>query len=530
MNGLCVCEVQFDGYNCAEPNLGYYVAFATIFFCICLVSITQLIICIHSEYKKMKPGPSVVKACRVTTQKAIYLIIAMASFIRGLHFSFQGSTEWGWVLLSAYFPLLLTGYSIIICFWAEIFHLQDVRLNPPRFLDKSFGGFLGFNIITYSILLTEVILILVRETSEIERNYLTNIFYGAYAILMFVVVVFFLFYGVEVYFKIRGGFTDGHSGNTDNSQLHQSRFGLVFQACMLLITVGFLLSDICGEFWKYKVHVLSRNWHMVLFRLAELSVALWFPCVLWNCISPEQLWILNPQRLLKQLDDGNAMETPESEALFPDPSRLRIEPAADDELASVRGKLPDCWICYDSERDDAGPLIQPCLCKGDVGAVHHDCLRKWLMESIQSANKAENLQCKVCQQPYKLEKGRHCFPAGFTKRNWLQTVALITCMCGALIGAWTALHFCDKNGIRIMAVGTAVLVSYVCLKFMGFNVVTAYQRAKVSAVRIIGPRFSFSQVPTTETTVSTNPQSQEFKINVIHFGGPKRTADEETRL
>ena len=43
-------------------------------------------------------------------------------------------------------------------------------------------------------------------------------------------------------------------------------------------------------------------------------------------------------------------------------------------------KGPDCWICYDNDRTDAGPMIQPCNCRGDVGAVHHDCLRRWLVE------------------------------------------------------------------------------------------------------------------------------------------------------
>ena len=41
----------------------------------------------------------------------------------------------------------------------------------------------------------------------------------------------------------------------------------------------------------------------------------------------------------------------------------------------------ECWICYDSDRSDAGPLIQPCSCKGDMSSVHHDCLKQWLMES-----------------------------------------------------------------------------------------------------------------------------------------------------
>jgi len=40
----------------------------------------------------------------------------------------------------------------------------------------------------------------------------------------------------------------------------------------------------------------------------------------------------------------------------------------------------DCWICYDSDRQDVGPLIQPCQCRGDVSSVHHDCLRRWLVE------------------------------------------------------------------------------------------------------------------------------------------------------
>ena len=72
--------------------------------------------------------------------------------------------------------------------------------------------------------------------------------------------------------------------SVDTAQLHQSRLGLVSQAIMLIITVCFLLSEILGEFWKYKVPLESRNIFDVVFRIVELGVALWFPCVLWNCI------------------------------------------------------------------------------------------------------------------------------------------------------------------------------------------------------------------------------------------------------
>ena len=33
-----------------------------------------------------------------------------------------------------------------------------------------------------------------------------------------------------------------------------------------------------------RVDLVSRNTFDVVFRVVELGVALWFPCVLWNCI------------------------------------------------------------------------------------------------------------------------------------------------------------------------------------------------------------------------------------------------------
>ena len=45
-------------------------------------------------------------------------------------------------------------------------------------------------------------------------------------------------------------------------------------------------------------------------------------------------------------------------------------------------KKAECWICYDGDTSDAGPMIEPCACKGDVGAVHHDCLKRWLIEVL----------------------------------------------------------------------------------------------------------------------------------------------------
>lgn len=93
------------------------------------------------------------------------------------------------------------------------------------------------------------------------------------------------------------------------------------------------------------------------------------------CFSPEQLWILNPKRILKRLDQSKYVK----EIELQDKSGEQ-DAALFSDGTSISSK--DCWICYDSDRQDAGPLIQPCQCRGDVSAVHHNCLRRWLVEVV----------------------------------------------------------------------------------------------------------------------------------------------------
>lgn len=60
----------------------------------------------------------------------------------------------------------------------------------------------------------------------------------------------------------------------------------------------------------------------------------------------------------------------------------------------------DCWICYDSDKVEA--LIQPCKCTGDLSSVHHECLRRWLVESCSESQ--NTLKCKVCDTPYEVKQ------------------------------------------------------------------------------------------------------------------------------
>lgn len=129
--------------------------------------------------------------------------------------------------------------------------MRDIRWEKSQFLSKSFLGFVAFNLLPYSLFCAEVL------SSRLfpDKQSVSHIFNGCYAVLLLIVVIFFLIYGVEVFFKIRGGFIyDFGSVNhiVNASQVHQSRFGLLSQAIMLMIIVGFLTSETLGDFWKKK--------------------------------------------------------------------------------------------------------------------------------------------------------------------------------------------------------------------------------------------------------------------------------------
>lgn len=138
--------------------------------------------------------------------------------------------------------------------------------------------------------------------------------------------------------------------------------------------------------------VYSRNWHDIVFRVVEIGVAVWFPCCLWNSIAPEQLWILNPRKLIASRQSDSS--------LAPSKSIGGESKCVSAEEGQSFLSLNDCWICYDNDKSE--PLIQPCRCSGDVSSVHHECLKRWLVESCRSCE--DQLTCKVCASPYIIEQ------------------------------------------------------------------------------------------------------------------------------
>ena len=199
-----------------------------------------------------------------------------------------------------------------------------------------------------------------------------------------------------------------------------------------------------------------------MFRVVEIGIALWYPCVLWNCIRPERLWILNPRRILSREQKTKCTDTKglsvEGESLMVNSvSFLKLDKPAN----LVSTKVQDCWICYDSERTDAGQLIQPCSCKGDVSIVHHECLKQWLVESHSNP---KNILCKVCKDPYIVNKGYIWLPAGLTVIHWFQTALIVTIMCSIVAGTCLILKLFQNMSVRTITVGCTILAEYICLR------------------------------------------------------------------
>ncbi|CAH1272207.1 MARCH5 [Branchiostoma lanceolatum] len=515
--GRCICDVQFTGEACDESNMSYFIGFGFVFYFLVLVSSTQLVLCVRSEFQRQKE-PSLFKACKMTTQKMLYLLTLLAAASRAAYFTAQEyiPIQWALNLMSAYYPLLITGSSLVVCVWAETFHVKDVLCDRPRFLNKSFAFFVVFNAFVYILLIMQFVLSVVVDHSMEE--YLVSVFQCCFGMLMILVLIFFLIYGVEMFFKVHGAFAS-RNNSLNLTQLHMSRLGLVFQAGLQLFTALLLIMDMMGKIWKDSVPLVSNNYYTLTFRIVELGVVLWFPCVLWNVTSPEQLWILNPKQLLKKRD-LEQVEPTETDSLLHHrniPKYHATDDSAenDESLSEPR----ECWICYDPDKTDAGEMIQPCNCKGDVSAVHHDCLKRWLAESMGSGSAP---RCKVCKEKYQLREGTVWLPSAVTVRQWLIFSFILVVMSAGPFIVYLIFRSFASPVPKILVIGGVVLLEYVCLKLLGFNCMTVYQQARLSALRILGrPVPAHSSVPQRESSEDRSPDTQQNIVVVeaeVHVG------------
>eukprot|EP00002_Diphylleia_rotans_P030819 TRINITY_DN6376_c0_g2_i3.p1 TRINITY_DN6376_c0_g2~~TRINITY_DN6376_c0_g2_i3.p1 ORF type:complete len:484 (-),score=84.21 TRINITY_DN6376_c0_g2_i3:52-1503(-) len=359
--GKCICDVSWTGHDCAEISIKYFATFGTMFSVFAAVAGAQL------YYRVKQEGWS------VTTEKMLLLFVSLAGFARGLYFSLQdflpelASKQ----LFDIFYPLMMSSFALVICFWAEFYHLQQQRQGP--FLSRSKNHFYFFLLFVYFVEVTKW-----GASWIVDQDTLSYIYDSYLAALYTCCIAGFVIYGMELFFKIRDS-TEEQQKIPVTQTLFLSRVGIAIMALFQLCFLTLLITDIVFKVSNNRL----PDFTVFLTRTVELCLIVWFSCALWHPRGKERLWILNP-------------------LLFSTPSLLiNKEEEPQDEMR-------DCWICF--ENDAIKNLIHPCLCRGSVQYVHADCLKKWLISQDPTCNPTSYgtfnavPKCKVCLVEYQITK------------------------------------------------------------------------------------------------------------------------------
>jgi len=476
--GQCKCQVDWAGPNCTKHNDVYFHSFSIIFYLLTTISFLQLFFCIRSEYSKQKKK-SILAACRLTVQKFLYICTAVACLSRGLLFTLRnvGAIEDRLYTpaLCTYYALITSSLALIVCYWCEIFFTEDAAhgaARRPRFLTKSRLAFTIFNSMLIGLLLIHFAASQFYDKASDQPP--NMVFPALFATVLLVVHIMFLIVGVEIYCKIRGAFVSENSdrGNVDKVQAIHSRLGIFFQWGLTLLLVIFIISEVAGV-PKIMRNVMFRSVYEVTFRLLELGAILWFSCILWNPTNPEQLWALNPKRLLKPMTSGKV--------------DLYEYEACSSESSKTLDKF-DCWICYDGSLDSE--LIRPCQCKGDMAFVHHSCLQRWLSE--QQSTEGAAARCRVCNHEYEVSQDTMDFDSALKRIHWALVVPLFVMILIAPYVTYLICRQVEKHDalekhrtlIQSAAVIVCLLIEYAVLRLLGMSGLKLYRTAANAAVRI----------------------------------------------
>lgn len=68
------------------------------------------------------------------------------------------------------------------------------------------------------------------------------------------------------------------------------------------------------------------------------------------------------------------------------------------------------------------------------------------------------------------------------------------CITGAF--AWVIIQIYVDPIVRVLTAGIAILIGYICIKLLGENTLTAYQKAKVSSINIVTGELSTEKLNT----------------------------------
>ncbi len=81
----------------------------------------QILVMVHDALQEDKVSRWR-KGFRFTIQKCLLGAVIMATGSRAIYYTVQSiiPDKWGDILLNVYYPSLLSAFSLLICFWAEV--------------------------------------------------------------------------------------------------------------------------------------------------------------------------------------------------------------------------------------------------------------------------------------------------------------------------------------------------------------------------------------------------------------------------
>eukprot|EP00004_Rigifila_ramosa_P023183 TRINITY_DN646_c0_g2_i1.p1 TRINITY_DN646_c0_g2~~TRINITY_DN646_c0_g2_i1.p1 ORF type:complete len:494 (-),score=115.29 TRINITY_DN646_c0_g2_i1:204-1640(-) len=363
-DGACRCHVEWQGADCSEASVPFHAAFGTLFCMMACVAAFQLGVQIRQS------------GLHLTTQKLLLVFVVLASLVRGVYFAANQvlpdrvATE----LFGSFYPLVVSSLALLLCFWAEVYHLQSAKRG--LFLDKSRWAFGLFLVVIYTVEIVKAVLGWFVDVNEAAYDgYLAgvNLFIG---LMLFV-------YAARLFGPAFIAESTGDGGVRAPRAVWLSRLGVVTLAFFHLALIVVLVMNALNK--AELVSFSATGWDTVLSNTLELALIVWWPCALWSPRGSAQLWVINPLNVAAD----------ESEALVVE-AGTSAGTSAGSRAEAAQG---ECYICYDGS--GAGLLITPCNCKGSVAHVHSACLARWLETHTESYGTFAR-SCKMCGAQFRL--------------------------------------------------------------------------------------------------------------------------------
>lgn len=477
IDGKCICELQFSGESCDIPNNNYLTAFATIFYLLFVIASVQLILCMIND--SLSGEQRWKKAFRVTIQKCILGTVITAAGTRGIYFTVQKyiNERWADVLHNVYYPALLTAFSILICFWAEVFYHNSELVHSQRFIKKHsyFVGCVIFNVLVYLLCLADIIATPLVSDVELARK--SNVVGCIFLVLLVVMLVGFLHYGIRLFFR-----PDWRPlSQVFQINLKQQTFsclGVVSSALMQSLVISLLLMNLVEQLFSVEIDAHSLYTSDLVVQIIELLLPIWFCCSLWNFKRPSSLWILNPSLLLKAVHDK--VTESETDPLLSGTVQGYGTVGAADLITTSGSAPPECWICLD--KGEVCDLFKPCRCS----AVHRNCLSRWMAERAAQNPSSETFKCQVCKSRYKLSKKKwKCIPRGIKPLHWIAAVG-VTLVLVIINSMFGLLNLIGPTVLKVGLICVIIALDSVIIKVVGFGLVRLYKRSKVAVFTIVG--------------------------------------------